>query len=647
MSNAALKPAKKGMKLSKSLKRIQALYNKNRLKEAKPLCDWVYSQNIRNPDFLHMYGLVLRACGDPNEALVKIFAAHEQLPSDARILNSLGLVFLDLKDLETAITMFKRATAANEKYYDAWGNLAISLRQAERYSAAELAFKCAYFLDRSNPGPLFDIALMQVDVRRYGRAAEIMDELLDTHENITTAMKLKRLQIAMRLEDLDYVKVHMESFDRSLLTLDEQADLDAVHAQYNMIYDRVDDAITILEGTISTEATNRLEHMTHLGFMYGLVGRTQDGIQMLREVLELAPEDAAARCNLGLLQFNAGELSEAFQNYEARWQLPEFPSKRRIFDAPSWQGEPLEGKNLLVWREQGLGDEVCYASLIPELKELGGSVTFECMPKLVPLWKQAFPWATIQPEGDGDCIGNPDYQKFDYQIALASLGRIFRNSISDFDENQKPWIARDHDVESRIRHQLAIKGDEILIGVCWRSSNQTTVREKSFLKCEELAPLKELPSTRWLNVQYASNGDELDRIRESGLALHHYDDLDQMNDLVGACNLLGACDLVISVGVSVGDLTGGVGTPMIHLLPEISRLYLGTDDVPWFVNSRTYKIKEFHAADTIPRIINDWNEIAEWVKNHEANQRPPITQSNTELTKPELTLDYSSVRSAS
>ena len=151
MNVKALKPHGGNAKLRKGLKRIQGLINKNRLVEARQLCDRVYSQDVRGAEFLHMYGMTLRACGDLDDALVKIFAAHEEKPTDAKILNSLGLVFLDMKDAETAVTMFKRATSADERLYDAWVNLGTALRGLERFNAAELAFKGAYFLDHSKP----------------------------------------------------------------------------------------------------------------------------------------------------------------------------------------------------------------------------------------------------------------------------------------------------------------------------------------------------------------------------------------------------------------------------------------------------------------------------------------------------------------
>ena len=621
MNTKALMPRASRTELRKNLKRVQALFKKNRLQDAKPFCDALYSQDVRTPEFLHLYGLSLRACGDLNAALIKLYEAHEGSPHDAKVLNSLGLIFLDLEDVETAITMFKRATTEDEKYLTAWENLGLALRSVDRFQAAELAFTCAHFLDQSKLDPIFNLALLQADIRQYARAAEIMDGLLANHKDVTPSVELRRLQVAMKLEDLAYVEQHKDQIDRTALNAEELADLDRVVAQYHEVFDQYEDAIAVLEAAVARKDKRHSDLISHLGYVYGIAGRIDEGIDTLKTLLKDHPDHNASRYNLSLLQFRRGEIEDGFKNYETRWQFRAFPSKRRHFDAPLWRGEPLEGKNILVWREQGIGDEVRYASLLPELHDKGCKITFECTPKLMPLWQNTFPWAAIRPEGDELCTQHPDYAEFDYQIPIGSLGGVFRTSLDQFAEHQKPWIARDQNAEAEIRRQLAVQPDELLIGVCWRSMNQIASRDKVFLNCEQLAAFAALPNARWLNVQYASTPEELQTIREKGLDLYHYVDLDQKDDLVGACTLLGACDLVISIGGSVGDLTGGVGTPMIYMTREMSEAFLGTDHVPWFTNCKSYPIPAYKSDETIQRIVADWPALAKWAEDLKPEDR--------------------------
>ncbi|MEX3011079.1 tetratricopeptide repeat protein [Hoeflea sp. TYP-13] len=621
MNKLAHKPISTKAPPPKLLKKIHSLQKRGKFRESRPLCDRLEAQGYLSPDLLHFHGLALRACGDLDGALVKIYAATEQKPGDALMLNSLGVVLLQMNELEAAIEYFKRATKVDRELYDPWKNLGIALRKAERYQAAQLAFTSAHHLDPSQPEPVLNIVYMLIDNRHYRQAEELMDRLLSASSEITPSLQLKRLHIAARLEDFDYITEHRDTIDRSGLNVDEQAEIDNIWAFYLQVHGHYDEAIEILEEWVNRESSHQEHCVTQLGLCYAEAGQIGEGIEYHKALLRSNPDHIAGRYNLGMLQMKNGDVAESYKNYEARWQRREFPSKRRVFDAPRWQGEAVKGKKLLVWREQGIGDEVRFASVIPDLEELGCSVTFECSPKLSPLWERSFPWATIDHEGETDCRSEEAYADFDYQIPVGSLGAIFRPSVDDFHEKQAPWIRRYHEAENRVRAQLAVKPDETLVGVCWRSSNQATSRDRYLLGSEQLEPLKTLPKARWLNVQYSCDQDEVENIRNLGLPLHHYANLDQKDDLVAACSLIGACDIVISVGVSVADLAAGLGVPVVRISSEISEIYLGTDHVPWFPTCMSLRMQPNGGDDAIADIVDRWPAIIDWAKNTATSER--------------------------
>ena len=624
MTNPALKTAALRLPPAKPLKKIHALQKRGKFRESRPLCDKLASQGYESPDLLHFHGLALRACDDLEGALVKIFAATEIKPDDALMLNSLGVILLQMKEFEPAIEVFKRATKADEKLYEAWKNLGLALRKVDRCQAAQVAFMCAHHLDRSRTEPLLNIVYLLIDNRQYKHAEDVMDKLLAKPANVTPSLLVQRLNIAARLEDFDYIVANREAIDRTALNVNEKAELDHIWAYYLQIHDKYDEAIAILEEWVDVKSMHQDHFATQLGLCYAAAGRLDDGLAFHRALLERNPEHVAGRYNLALLQMHTGEVAEGFANYETRWRRREFPSIHRKFDAPRWQGEPLEGKELLVWREQGIGDEVRFASLMPELEPLGATVIFECSTKLAPLWERSFPWATIRHEGDAECRGDPAYRSVDYQVPAGSVPRFFRNSVADFHDRQAPWIRRYGAAEERVRQQLAVNPDETLVGLCWRSSNQVTSRDRYFLRPAQLAPLGTLPACRWLNIQYDCGQQEVDEIRDLGLPLHHYANLNQKDDLVGACGLIGACDIVISVGVSVADLAAGLGVPVIQIGRERAEIFLGTDHVPWFPTCLSMRMKPYDGDRVIADIVERWPAMLEWAAR----------VTNAERTKP-------------
>ncbi len=644
MTKLALQPIGTKAPPRKLLKKIHSLQKRGRFRESKPLCDRLAAQGFQSPDLLHFHGLALRACNDLDGALVKINAAVQQRPNDALMLNSLGVVFFQMKELEVAIEIFKRATRADEKLYDPWKNLGIALRTAGRHQAALLALTCAHHLDGSRLEPQLNIIYMLIDLRAYDQAKEAMDKLLADDSKVTPSLLLRRLFIASRLEDFDYIAAHHDAIDRSRLDADERAELDNIWAYHLRMHGRGDEAIAILEECVKTPTSQQDQCLTHLGWCYAQAGRLGDGIACHEDLLRRNPDHIEGRYNMAFLQYKNGDVAEGHRNYEARWSWPEFPTKNRLFDAPRWQGEPLDGKRLLVWREQGIGDEVRFASLLQDLEERGGSVTFECSPKLTPLWERSFPWASIRHEGDVDCRGEEAYADFDYQIPVGSLGSLFRPTVDAFDQKQAPWIHRYRDMEDRIRAQLAVRPDKTLVGVCWRSSYRLTSRDQYLLHAEQLVPLKAVPDTQWLNVQYDSDPDEIEQVRNLGLDLHHYTDLDQKDDLVGACNLLGACDLVISVGVSVSDLAAGLGVPVVQIAEENSEIFLGTDHVPWFPTCLSLRMPPHGGDGAIADLVDRWPEILEWAKGVSTVERtaPAVdgqSAAGLDLEYPRMTAD--------
>lgn len=615
----------------KIVRKIHSLQKKGQFKESLELCNKAAAQGINDANFMHMHGLALRANGDLTAALVTIHQAHEQQPDDILIINSLGVVFLQMNEVETAIELFKRATKMDEKSYTSWRNLGIALKTTERYQAADLAFTCAHHLEPGQTEPLLHLVDILIENRAYGRARNFLDKILAKAGEVTPTLQLKRLQIVARMEDFDAVAKYYEEIDRSKLNKDQKATVDNIWAYYLKIMGRNDEALEVLEALMGQNTAVHDHIQSQLGMLHYEMGNIEKAIELHEAVLEKDPSLIGARYNLANLQFINGDIEQGYKNYETRWEWREFTTRRRKFSIPRWQGESLEGKKILVWREQGIGDEVRFASLIPELKERGGAVTFECSIKLIPLWERAFPGVNIEPQGPLECRGVEAYEEYDYQIPVGSLGTYFRTRIEDFTEKQKPWLPRFEEAEDRIRQHISVAKNELLVGLCWSSSNKLISRDKYFLDANQLGPLKDLENVKWLNVQYDADQEVVDDVRMLGIDLNHCTNIDQKEDLIGACGMLGACDLVISIGGSVADITGGLGVPTVYITKENSEVFLGTDYVPWFPAALSLPIKPDGGDEIIAKIIDQWPSIIKWAKEIKSADRQGLPELSIEL----------------
>lgn len=619
MALQAVKKIGKNAPPKKIVREIKKLHAAGRIAETKPLCERLIELGLTDPGFLYIYAMALRQTKDYNGALVQLNAAHNQDPTDPKIINLMGLVFLNMKDEETAIELFKRATEMDQKYYDAWKNLGITLRSVERFHAAQIALTCAHFIDPSKVDSILALLDVYIETRNYRPAEELMERLFEREDEITPHLMVKRLQIAARLEDFPYIRDTVKSLDISGYSMGDQARVENMYAYYLQVHDFHDEALALLNKWVGPDSKQRPVSIelamlmeSHIATIHSEHGQLDEAIALHKRLLERYPNDVTTIYNMANMQFSAGKLDEAYDNYEVRWKWREFTTKRRNFSIPRWEGEPLEGKKLLVWREQGIGDEIRYGGLVADLENLGGSVTFEATPKLIPVWEHSYPWAKIEPEGEIECRGDEKYAGFDYQIPLVSLGKYFRPTVQSFFDKQKPWLKRYPEIEDKIRKDIQPKPDELIVGIGWRSANMSPSRARYLFQNSQLETLKQLPNIKWVNIQYDADIKEIEEVRELGLDLYHYDDIDQKDDLVTACGLLGACDIVVTVGSSVGDMTGALGIPTVYIGKSGSMVFLNTDEIPWYPTAKSYPIESNQGDAVIEKMINDWDEIVAW-----------------------------------
>jgi len=239
---------------------------------------------------------------------------------------------------------------------------------------------------------------------------------------------------------------------------------------------------------------------------------------------------------------------------------------------------------------------------------LGCDISIECAAKLVDVFQWSFPWAEVRETGVINSVGSETYNCFDYQIPFGSIPPLFRKTLDDFRIYQKPYIPRLKEGEKKVRDNLKLTDGELLIGLCWRSSNQAGVRSKGYLQVEDLVPLKGIQGATFLAVQYDDCLPELEEVRALGLPIHYYTNVDQKNDLASTCALLGACDLVISAATAVAQLSASLGVPTLIFSSE----KVTQNQIPWHPTVKRIQLNQEDPESLARQIFVDQYEIVNW-----------------------------------
>jgi len=471
-------------------------------------------------------------------------------------------------------------------------------------------------------GRLLKQAVEALDDRRFRASEALFDEGMALLDNPPSRLWCYRLVAAAKAANYDYVVNNYERIralvtDEAEMTVVDRAWIDCLTAAGYQ-----HEALREAEALLARGTVPWTSMMSTIAIIHSRLGNLERAIAIQKSVLEKEPSQVLVRWNLAVQQLEAGELPEAFDNYEARWSWPDFPSERRTFDMPRWNGEALEGKKVLLWREQGVGDEICFSGIVPDLVATGARITFECSPKLARLFELAFPDIEVRAEKAAASRRAQDYAGFDFEVPVGSLARQFRPTAAVMQAKCRPWLKRDAEIEARLRADMGAGPDQPIIGLCWRSSNRNLHRNQNYVGAEYLAPLKLLGKSRFVCLQYDECSDEVAAMREMGLPIYDFPNIDQMNDLVSASYLSGACDLVISAATASGALAAGLGVPTIIFGRNHSQIQLGTDGVPWYPAARFQPIDADDPIGVAKSVLFGWREIAAWAERASTSGRP-------------------------
>ncbi|MET0547299.1 MAG: tetratricopeptide repeat protein [Caulobacterales bacterium] len=294
-----------------------------------------------------------------------------------------------------------------------------------------------------------------------------------------------------------------------------------------------------------------------------------------------------------------GRLAEGWAEHESRLDRR---FKRCVqFDVPvqRWSGESFEGKNLLLIGEQGLGDEILFLSAAPDLIEaLGpnGKLTIVAERRFVELLQRSFPMANVfhhfTVTVNGQTIrGAPaikDFSDFDFYAPMASVLQVLRPDLASFEHQQIGFLKPDPARVADFRARLDAAGAGPKAGFLWRSILMTPKRKRFYAPLESWRPALEAFSGTWVPMQYGECASDIAQLREWGLPILTFDDLDMKDDLDGVAALSAALDLIVGPPNATTNIAAGAGTEAWMLGETSSWTRLGTNKLPWYPRSKFF-----------------------------------------------------------
>jgi Tfp pilus assembly protein PilF len=321
---------------------------------------------------------------DLANATVKANYLISSVPASSQLFHLRGLIELRQLNFSSAVDFFKKGLAVEPNSAVLSDSMGTALSEMGQLDDSITSYRRALLSDARNAGTLNNLGTVlqkKGDLEKSEKA--FRDSLIYRPGEVMTCLNLAEVLTTQGKFD------DAETLYRTMIINDHKfIDGYRMLGECLMSARKWDDALSLAESGIAA-GLNDAEIYTLKSYALGALMRFNEAEVAIGMAIGMDPNNAQAQIALSILYFYQEKWPDAWTNYEARWGLPTLI--RRPFTQDKWSGQPLAGKKLLVWGEQGVGDEVMYASMISDVLTLGANITFEMDARLGPLFTRSFP----------------------------------------------------------------------------------------------------------------------------------------------------------------------------------------------------------------------------------------------------------------
>ena len=567
------------------------------------------------PDALHLLGLLAQRSGDLARGRELIEAALAVAPRVAQMHYNLGLLCALQNDIAAAIQCYETAAALVPEYAEANAELGNLYLKTGRVDDALRAYRAALQVSPDSATVCCNLGATLIILTRYDEAIEALQvalrlrpDMAEAHANLAQAYRRSsrfRKAIGPARRAIELRPDYRDAYLTLALAACESGDFET--------------ALSANQHALEVDATSADVHCNRAR-VFHLMGRDNEAIAAAETAIALRPDYAEAHLNLAFSLLVCGNFSRGWNEYIWMWRVPATRSSYPYLDrATLWNGDSFQGRELLITREQGLGDAIQMARYLPAVKACGGHVVLEVLPALVSLF-EGLP-------GVDELRVVSDVASFrddvDLYIPLMSLPRALGTDLASIPA-PIPYLRGQNERVERWRPRLESSA-RLRVGIVWAGNPSHADDRHRSCSLEDLAPLGAIEGIAWFGLQ---KGREETRCSAGSLELEPLGP--DIVDFSDTAAILTCLDLVISVDTSTVHLAGAMGIPVWTLLPFVPdwRWMTGRSDSPWYPTMRLFRQPQ--PGDWAHVVAEVGNELRAFAARRSAVKRR-ISSSGTEF----------------
>ena len=503
-----------------------------------------------------------------------------------------------------------KATQADGDNPKAFHVLAMALERMGHLHKALVTYERAFELDPEDPELLINLGLTAWNLKITEGAAKMFQLYIAACPDSPLGYN----NLGSVQSDMGRPDVAIETLRAALYRMPNEAILWNSLATVLAEEGRADESLVFYE-----EASRLEPHFArpyhNLGYAYQHLSELDKALVSYDKALELVVDPAErieTRHSRSICLIGLGKLEEGFREYEIRNNERFRCYFHHMIDAPKWQGEDVRGKKLLLVGEQGLGDEIMFANILPDAQAAvgdSGKLQICVDARMVSLYQRSFPKAEVGTYDDRTLIddsGNKALRlipfaskenKPDFWAPMGSALQYYRKSVADFPH--KPFLVPDPARVALYKEKMAaLPGKKV--GICWRSMLITGKRGKYFSPIDAWGKILQTPGITFVNLQYGDSAPDIARAKEKfGVQIHSVEGLDLKDDIDGTAALALALDLVLSAPTAAAHTASSVGAKVWFLAVGLGWPQLGTAEYPWYQDTRVFWPTKFGDWDAV------------------------------------------------
>lgn len=579
---------------------VQNDYDNGNFDEAIQKANKILSRNPTQAKIWNVKGASHGRLGHFDEAINCFEKVKEFSTFHASANNNIGSVYSGRGEDKLALQYYQMALEEQPEFFDAQKNLGAAFHKLNENANAIDAFKKALLLRVDNLETLIALASVYNVTKKTGEA-------LNTYKKIISINPEHK----QSWNNMGNIYLEEKQFDHAIECYETALEIDpnysdALNNLGNTTKELgyLDEAIFYYEQAIAAPKA-RVELYSNYGVALKDRGYYDKALCALDQGIDANQAPYPDACwNKALVYLAMGDYEKGWREYEWRWQATNFDSTYISTSRPLWDGKK---ERVLIWPEQGIGDQIMFSTMFEEFAKFCASPIFQMDRRLLPIFRRSFPQFNFIPS-DKKLAEN----EYDSHIPIGSIARFVRNSKDDFVTANPSKLLADMNSTRKIREAFRI-GDKCLVGISWRSTNKATGLMRSLSLTEFLEPFIGR-DVELVNLQYGDCKAEIeDAYQKTGIAVKSVNEIDTFTNIDHLASLIQACDRVITIDNSTVHLAASMGKPTDLLLPYVfDWRWAGGDDMPkWYDCLTVHRaIYGVHLKDDIDRLIKNAFKIS-------------------------------------